>query len=316
MNKISKVKMKSCMSKLLPVIVKDFNRNKYLYLIFLPVAVYFIMFHYKPMYGIIIAFKQYKATLGIAGSPWVGFSNFIRFFNDFYFFRLIKNTFLLSFYSILWGFPIPIIFALLLNEVKSKRFKKLVQTSSYLPHFISVVIVCSIIKQFSLTNGLFNDIIVMLGGERSQLLQQPANFRTIYIASFIWQEFGWNSIIYIAALSGIDQVQYEAAFIDGAGRLAQIWHVTLPGIMPTIVMLLILRMGTVLNVGAEKILLLYNEATYSTADVISTYTYRKGLVKGDMSYSTAISLFNSAVNITFLSATNYISKKLSDVSMF
>jgi len=316
MNKISKVKMKSCMSKLLPVIVKDFNRNKYLYLIFLPVAVYFIMFHYKPMYGIIIAFKQYKATLGIAGSPWVGFSNFIRFFNDFYFFRLIKNTFLLSFYSILWGFPIPIIFALLLNEVKSKRFKKLVQTSSYLPHFISVVIVCSIIKQFSLTNGLFNDIIVMLGGERSQLLQQPANFRTIYIASFIWQEFGWNSIIYIAALSGIDQVQYEAAFIDCAGRLAQIWHVTLPGIMPTIVMLLILRMGTVLNVGAEKILLLYNEATYSTADVISTYTYRKGLVKGDMSYSTAISLFNSAVNITFLSATNYISKKLSDVSMF
>jgi len=316
MNKISKVKMKSCMSKLLPVIVKDFNRNKYLYLIFLPVAVYFIMFHYKPMYGIIIAFKQYKATLGIAGSPWGGFSNFIRFFNDFYFFRLIKNTFLLSFYSILWGFPIPIIFALLLNEVKSKRFKKLVQTSSYLPHFISVVIVCSIIKQFSLTNGLFNDIIVMLGGERSQLLQQPANFRTIYIASFIWQEFGWNSIIYIAALSGIDQVQYEAAFIDCEGRLAQIWHVTLPGIMPTIVMLLILRMGTVLNVGAEKILLLYNEATYSTADVISTYTYRKGLVKGDMSYSTAISLFNSAVNITFLSATNYISKKLSDVSMF
>jgi putative aldouronate transport system permease protein len=316
MNRNRKVKMISSMSKLFPVVVKDFNRNKYLYLIFLPVAAYFILFHYKPMYGIILAFKQYKPTLGITGSPWVGIHNFVRFFNDFYFFRLLKNTFLLSFYSILWGFPVPIIFALLLNEVKNKRFKKLVQTSSYLPHFISIVIVCSIIKQFSLTNGLFNDIIVMLGGERSQLLQQAANFRTIYIASSIWQQFGWNSIIYFAAISSIDQVQYEAAFIDGAGRFARIWHVTLPGIMPTIVMLLILRMGSILSVGAEKILLLYNEATYNTADVISTYTYRKGLIHGDMSYSTAISLFNSAINIIFLSATNYISKKLSDISMF
>lgn len=295
---------------------KDFMRNKYMYLLFIPVAVYFILFCYKPMYGVIIAFKQYSPARGIAASPWVGFENFTRFFGDFYFTRLIRNTFLISFYSILWGFPIPIIFALMLNELSGMRFKKMVQTCSYLPHFISVVIVCSMIKQFSGTNGLFNDIIAFFGGERSQILQVPDNFRTVYVASGVWQEFGWNSIIYLAALAGVDQEQYEAARIDGAGRLAQVWHVTLPGIMPTIIILFILRMGSVLSVGSEKILLLYNSATYSTADVISTYVYRKGMINGDMSYSTAVGLFNSVINILFLTITNRLSKKISDISMY
>lgn len=204
----------------------------------------------------------------------------------------------------------------MLDELRNVRFKKIVQTSSYLPHFISMVVVCSMIKQFSMTNGLFNDIAVLFGGERTQILQNPKNFRTLYVASGVWQEFGWNSIIYLAALAGVDQELYEAARIDGAGRWAQVRHVSLPGIAPTIVMLFILRMGSVLNVGAQKILLLYNPATYSTADVISTYVYRKGMINGDMSYSTAIGLFNSLINVVFLVTTNHISKKVSDISMF
>ena len=295
---------------------KDFARNKYLYLLFIPVALYFILFCYKPMYGVIIAFKHFSSAKGIHGSPWAGFENFRRFFGDYHFTRLIRNTILISLHSILWGFPIPIIFALMLDELRNVRFKKIVQTSSYLPHFISMVVVCSMIKQFSMTNGLFNDIAVLFGGERTQILQNPKNFRTVYVASGVWQEFGWNSIIYLAALAGVDQELYEAARIDGAGRWAQVRHVSLPGIAPTIVMLFILRMGSVLNVGAQKILLLYNPATYSTADVISTYVYRKGMINGDMSYSTAIGLFNSLINVVFLVTTNHISKKVSDISMF
>ncbi len=295
---------------------RDLRKNRYVYLLFVPVLLYLLIFCYKPMYGAIIAFKDYRPTAGIAGSPWVGLKHFKNFFGDFYFTRLIKNTFLISFYSILWGFPIPIIFALLLNEIKNKHFKKFVQTSSYLPHFISMVIVCSMIKLFCMTDGMFNNIIVFFGGEASPLLQYAENFRTIYVASGVWQEFGWGSIIYLAALSGIDQELYEAAEIDGAGRLAQTWHITLPGIAPTIMMLLILRMGSILSVGSEKILLLYNETTYKTADVISTYNYRKGLIDGSYSYSTAVGLFNSVINVIFLVATNTISKKATDIGLF
>ena len=257
------------------VVKKDFRRNKYKYLLFVPVALYFILFAYKPMYGVIIAFKNFRPTLGVFDSPWAGLTHFISFFNDFYFIRILKNTFLISFYSMLFGFPVPIIFALLLNEIRKNKFKRFVQTASYLPHFISTVIVCSMIHQFSYENGLFNDVIAFFGGERSQILQYPQNFRTIYVVSGIWQSFGWNSIIYLAALAGINQELYEAARTDGAGRLAQTWHITLPGITPTIFILLILRTGSLLSVGAEKILLLYSPITYSTADVITTYTYRK-----------------------------------------
>jgi len=295
---------------------RDLKKNKYVYILFIPVLIYLIVFCYKPLYGVIIAFKNFRPTAGIMGSPWVGFKHFENFFGDFYFGRLIKNTFLISLYSILWGFPVPIIFALLLNEVRNTKFKKTIQTCSYLPHFISMVVVCSMIKLFCMTDGMFNNIIVALGGEASPLLQMPENFRTIYVASGVWQEFGWGSIIYLASLAGIDQELYEAAEIDGAGRLAQTWHITIPGIAPTIIMLLILRMGSIISVGSEKILLLYNEATYKTADVISTYNYRKGLLEGSYSYASAVGLFNSVINVIFLVATNTISKKVTDIGLF
>ena len=313
---ISAKKKQDVTGMLAQKVKKDFFRNKYIYLLFLPVAVYFILFHYKPIYGIVIAFKQFSPAKGINGSPWVGMQNFTRFFEDFYFGRLIRNTFVISLYSVIWGFPVPILFALLLNELSAVKFKKVVQTCSYLPHFISLVIVCSMIKQFSGTNGLFNNIIASFGGERMPILQLPEYFRTVYITSDIWQDFGWNSIIYLAALSGVDQELYEAAKIDGSGRFSQVIHVSIPGILPTIIMLFILRMGSILNVGAQKILLLYNPATYKTADVISSYVYRKGMLNGDMSYSTAVGLFNSVINVIFLLLTNYISKKVSDISMF
>ena len=295
---------------------QDFARNKYKYLIFLPGTMYLLLFCYKPMYGAIIAFQKYRPALGILKSQWVGFENFENFFGDFYFARTLRNTLLLSCYQLAWGFPLPILFALLLNELKSPRFKRFVQTTSYLPHFISLVVVCSLIKQFSLTKGLFNEIIAFFGGERTPLLQYPNNFRTIYVASEVWQHFGWNSIIYLAALTSIDPALYEAAEIDGAGRLRRALHITIPGLTSTITMMLILNVGGILSLGSEKVLLLYNQATYKTADIISTYTYRKGLIESDFSFSTAVGLFNSAVNVCFLISANLLSKKVTDVGLF
>ncbi|WP_105614855.1 ABC transporter permease [Vallitalea okinawensis] len=295
---------------------KDFIRNRSLYLMVLPVIAYFIIFKYIPMYGASIAFKNYSPGLGIMGSPWIGLDHFVRFFNSVSFWRVLKNTFLLSLYSLLWGFPAPIILALLLNELKVKRFKNSVQTITYLPHFISLVVIIGLLKDFSITDGLFNDIIVLLGGERMPLLQKPEFFRTLYISSGIWQEIGWGSIIYLAALAGIDEQLYEAAMIDGANRWKQTLHVTLPGISSTIVILLILRIGRLLSVGFEKIILMYNPATYEVADVISTYVYRVGLLEFSWSYSTAIGLFNSVLNFTLLIAANKISKKFSESSLW
>ena len=214
------------------------------------------------------------------------------------------------------GISVTYIVALLLNELKSPRFKRFVHTTSYLPHFISLVVVCSLIKQFSLTKGLFNEIIAFFGGERTPLLQYPNNFRTIYVASEVWQHFGWYSIIYLAALTSIDPALYEAAEIDGAGRLRRALHITIPGLTSTITMMLILNVGGILSLGSEKVLLLYNQATYKTADIISTYTYRKGLIESDFSFSTAVGLFNSAVNVCFLISANLLSKKVTDVGLF
>lgn len=303
-------------SSLLNTISKDIKRNKYKYLIALPIIVYFILFAYKPMYGILIAFKDYRPSLGISDSEWVGLKYFKTFFKDIYFMRLLKNTFSISLLNILWGFPAPIIFALLLNEIRGTFFKRTVQTISYMPHFISIVVICGLIKSFSMTDGVFNDIIAFLGGERSSLLSQKDLFPTIYISSGLWQEVGWGAIIYIAALAGIDQEQYEAAKIDGAGRFRQMLNITLPGLLPTITVLFILRMGSVLNVGYEKILLLYQPTIYETADVISTYVYRKGILEGGWSYSTAVGVFNSVVNVFFLLITNYLSKKINKVGLF
>lgn len=295
---------------------KDWMRNRSLYLMIIPVLIFFILFHYKPMYGAIIAFKDYTPALGIAESPWVGWDNFTRFFSSVYFGRLIRNTILLSFYSLLFGFPAPIILALLLNEVKNKKFKGLTQTVTYLPHFISMIVVTGMLVDFSMTSGLFNDIIELFGGERSPLLQNPDLYRTIYVASGIWQEIGWGSIIYLSALSGVDSQLYEAAQIDGAGKWRQLIHVTLPGIAPTIIIMFILKMGTLMNMGYEKTILLYNPATYETADIISSYIYRIGLLEQDWSYSTAIGLFNSVINLGLLLITNKIARKCGETSLW
>lgn len=295
---------------------KDWNRNRSLYLMVIPVVLFYLLFHYKPMYGAVIAFQDYNPRLGVLGSDWVGFEQFIRFFTSPYFGRLIKNTLLLSVYGIVFGFPAPIILALLLNELKARKFKKTVQTITYLPHFISLVVVTGIIKDFTQSTGLINDIIVMLGGTRTSLIQNPALYRTIYIVSDIWQSVGWGSIIYLSALSGVDQQLYEAAAIDGAGRWKQLIHVTLPGIAPTIVIMLIMRMGQLLGTGYEKTILLYNEATYETADVIASYIYRVGILERNWSYSTAIGLFNSVINLTLLIITNKISKRVSETSLW
>ena len=295
---------------------KDMKRNWTLYVIAVPMIVFYILFAYKPMYGALIAFKEYKPPLGFSGSPWVGFAQFQRFFSSPFFGRLMKNTVLLSLYSLLFGFPAPIILALLLNEVRRTGFKKVVQTISYLPHFISIIVVAGMITDFSMSTGLFNQIIEFFGGQRHPLLQDPSLYRTIYVASDIWQQIGWGSIIYLSALSGVDQQLYEAAEVDGAGRFKKLIHVTLPAITPTIVIMLILRIGSLLSIGYEKTILLYNPSTYETADIISSYVYRVGILEKGWSYSTAIGLFNSIINLVLLLLANTFSRKLTETSLW
>ncbi|MDR1400289.1 MAG: ABC transporter permease subunit [Treponema sp.] len=298
------------------VLRRDMQRNWELYMLVIPVILYYALFAYKPMYGALIAFKNFVPARGFSGSPWVGFDNFARFFRSPYLGRLFRNTFLISFYSLLFGFPAPIILALFLNEVRHSAYKRTVQTLSYLPHFISMVVVAGMITDFSMTSGLFNDIVAFFGGTRTPLLQQPGLFRPIYVISGIWQGVGWGTIIYLAALSGVDPQLYEAAMIDGAGRIRQVFAVTLPSIIPTIIIMLILRIGNLLDVGYEKTLLLYNPATYETADIISTYVYRVGLLEQNFSYSTAIGLFNSLINFILLIVANKISRKVSETSLW
>lgn len=290
--------------------------NKYLYLMMLPVVAYYLIFHYTPMYGAVIAFKDYTPIKGILGSDWVGLKHFIDFFDSYYFWRILKNTLLISLYSLLFEFPMPILLALLINEVRQRRFKRVVQTITYMPYFISLVVICGIITDFTNADGLINRLFMWLGYDGQAMLQKPELFRPIYILSEIWQRIGWESIIYIAALTSIDQEQYEAARIDGANRLKQMFYITLPGILPTITIMLILRMGNLLNVGFEKIILLYNPVTYETADVISSFVYRKGLLEFGWSYSSAVGLFNSIINLILLVTANYISRRVSNNSLW
>ena len=290
--------------------------NKSLYLMVLPVLLYYFLFCYKPMYGAIIAFKNFMPGRGIANSPWVGLQNFTDFFTSIYCFRVIKNTLVISLVSIIFGFPAPIILALLLNEIQNNAFKKTVQTITYMPHFISLVVVCGMILEFTSNTGFITYFLHYFGFPLTNMMNHANYFVPVYVISDIWQGIGWGSIIYLAALTGIDPSLYEAAEIDGAGRWKQLLHVTMPGIMSTVVIMLILRMGGIMSVGYEKIILLYNPATYSTADVISSFTYRKGLQDFDWSYSTAVGLFNSAINFVFLVLTNWMSKKFTDSSLW
>ena len=294
----------------------DVKKNKGLYIILIPVLLWFVIFAYLPMFGLVMAFENYTPKGGFLGSQFVGLKHFIDFFGSVYFGRLIRNTLAISVLNLVVGFPAPIIFALLLNEIASKVFKKTIQTVSYLPYFISLVIVCGLIADFTASDGPITDLIVALGGQRMNYLGQPEYFRTIYVLSDLWQGIGFSSIIYLAALAGIDQELYEAAQIDGAGHISRLIHITIPGIMTTIITLLILRMGTMFAVGYEKIILLYSNNTFETADVISSYVYRKGLLEQNYSYSAAVGLFNSVINTVLLIISNTLSRKFTETSLF
>lgn len=294
----------------------DIRKNPMLYIMLLPVLIYYVLFHYWPMYGAMIAFKDFSPRLGIWGSDWAGFEHFATFFDGAYFWRTIRNTVMLSGYDLLFGFPAPIILALLLNEVRNRFFKRAVQTITYLPHFISLVVICGMIKEFTSSSGVINDIIVFFGGERVSLLMEQGLFRTIYVSSDIWQHIGWGTIIYLAALIGIDPERYEAAKMDGAGRWKQMMHVTLPGMLPTIVVLLILNIGRMMNLGFEKVILLYNPGIYETADIIASYVYRVGLQEFNYSYSSAVGLFNSVISFILVIFSNWLSRRLNDTSLW
>jgi len=295
---------------------KDLKRYKGAYLIAIPVVLFYILFCYKPMYGIIIAFKDFTPAAGILESDWVGLQHFQDFFDSYYFGRILKNTLVISLASILFGFPAPIIFALMLNEVKNDKFKRITQTISYMPHFISMVVVCGMISLFTSSKGIITYILTLFGGEQIAMLSNPDYFVPIYVLSGIWQELGWGAIIYLSALSAIDPQLYEAARIDGANRWKLTLHVTLPGIAGTVIIMLLLRLGSVMSVGYEKIVLLYNAGIYETADVISTFVYRKGLLEYQWSYSAAVGIFNSVINFTLIILFNRISRKMTDISLW
>lgn len=296
---------------------KEMKRNWQLYALLLIVAAYFIIFHYIPIYGLQIAFKDFNAAKGIWGSKWVGFKHFNRFFNSYYFERLLWNTFSISVYQLAVGFPIPIIFALMLNEVKNKHYKKLVQNMTYIPHFISVVVVVGMVFVFlDYNNGIVNRLMEAVGIGRIKFMESPEWFKTIFVFSGVWQNAGWNSIIYLAALTNVDKELYDAAKVDGASRIKRIRHINLPCIAPTVIILLILNMGNLLTVGYQKALLMQNQLNISASDVISTYVYRGGILEAQYSFATAVSLFNSVISFGLVISANYISRKLSDVYLW
>jgi putative aldouronate transport system permease protein len=296
---------------------RNIKANYQLYLLIIPVIAYYVIFHYWPMYGAQIAFKQFTPSDGIFGSKWVGFKHYIDYYNSYYFWRLIRNTILINVYNLVFGFPAPILLALLINEVRLRFFKRTVQTITYIPHFVSMIVICGLLKDMLNANGFFNYLVNGLFNKPGiAYLLDPKYFRAIYVSSGIWQEIGWGSIVYLAAITSIDPELYEAAVIDGAGRFRKLLHITIPCILPTIIILLILRVGRMMNVGSEKVLLLYNSATYETADVISTFVYRKGLLEMNYSYSAAVDLMNSVINFILVASTNQISKKLSETSLW
>jgi len=291
---------------------QDIKKNLPLYLLVLPVIIYFLIFNYLPMTGIFMAFEDYTPVKGIFHSKFVGFKNFIRFFTAPNFFQILRNTLVISLLGLGIGFPLTIGFALLLNEITNTAFKKVVQTMSYIPYFVSMVIICGLIIDFVSSNGIISNLLVALGFKRQNLLLNPKYFWAIYIISDLWQGLGYGSIVFIAAISGINPELYEAAVIDGCGRWRRMWNITLPSIMPTVVTMFVLKCGMLMTVGFDKILLLYNPSIYSTADVIATHVQRMGLEKMQYGYSAAVGLFNSIVGTILLLVSNKMSKKLTD----
>ncbi len=292
-------------------------KNRELYILVIPVVIYFILFHYKPMFGLAIVFESnFNPRRGVMASGFVGFQHFITFFTGPFFLSRMWNTLRISLSMLVFGFPSPIIFALLLNELRGKIFTRTVQTVTYMPHFISMVVLCSMVREFTNSGGFINQIAMVFGYDGLSMLNKGNLFLPIYVLSGIWQSIGWDSIVYLAALTGIDMQLYEAAKIDGAGRWKQTLHVTLPGILPTIITMFIMRCGQIMSVGYEKIILLYNESIYEQSDVISTYVYRIGLVQRQYSYSTAVGLFNSVINFILVILANTISRRLTQTSLW
>jgi putative aldouronate transport system permease protein len=297
--------------------VKTIAANWQLYVIIAPVLAYFAIFHYAPMYGLQIAFKDFIATKGITGSSWVGLKHFKQFFQSYYAARIIANTLGISLMQLLIGFPIPILLAIMINEVSSSKFKKTVQTVTYAPHFLSAVVLVGMMITFlSPRNGIINQIIALFGGERIFFFSEPGWFKSLYVFSDVWQNMGWASIIYLAALAGIDPQQYEAAVIDGAGKFQKIVHITIPGLLPTAIILLILNLGTLMSVGFEKVFLMQNDLNLDSSEIISTYVYKKGLIGAQYSFSAAVGLFNSLINFILLLVVNGLSKRLSKTSLW
>lgn len=296
---------------------RNFQRYKSLYFLTIPLALYFIIFNYVPMFGLLMAFEDFKPAHGFFGSTFVGLKNFVDFFTAPNFLEILRNTFVISALGLAVGFPLSILFALLINEIYVKWFKKTVQTISYMPYFVSTIVLCGLVIEFCSTNGLITNALVSLGVvDRQNLLQNPSYFWAINLISDQWQGLGYGSIVFIAAITNVSGELHEAAAIDGANRLQRVWHITLPGIMTMVVSMLILKCGMLMTVGFDKILNIYNTAIYSTADVISTYVYRVGLNGGRYGYGAAVGLFNSVVNLVLLLASNAISKKYAEQSLF
>jgi putative aldouronate transport system permease protein len=294
--------------------------HRFYYYLIIPGMLYFLIFDYIPMFGIIVAFKDISPFEGVSAiftNDWVGFKHFVRFWNSYYFWNVMRNTLLISGYKLLIGFPASILLALLLNELRNAVYKRIVQTISYLPHFISTVVVAGLAMMvLSTDGGLVNAIIVQFGGEPIHFLGNPLYFRSVLVISHVWQTIGWGSILYLAAMTGIDPGLYEAAKMDGASRIRQAWHITLPGIAPVIAILLILSIGGLLNAGFEKVLLLYSPAVYEVADIIDTYVYREGLSKLDYSFATAVGLFKNVLAMFLILGANYIAKKMNQTGIW
>ncbi|MEG0766678.1 MAG: ABC transporter permease subunit [Clostridia bacterium] len=296
---------------------KRILRNWDLYLLLIPVLAFYLLFHYGPMYGVQLAFKKFMPIKGIDGSPWVGLTHFIRFFNSPYFNRLLWNTLSLSLLQLAFGFPLPILLALMINEVSNVRYKKIVQNITYAPHFISTVVIVGLIRSFvNLDYGIVNTFIRALGGEGANYLIKPDWFRPLYVGTSVWQNAGWNSIIYIAALSGVDPQLHESAMIDGANHYQCVWHINMPSILPTIVIMLILNVGSIMNVGFEKAFLMQNDLNLRVSDIISTYSYRLGIQGAQYDFATAIGLFNSVINCILLVLVNTISRRVGETSLW
>lgn len=300
-----------------PPILQYLQRDWQLYLLLIPVMFYYIVYQYLPMGGLVMSFQNYIPALGFFDSQWVGFDNFIRFFESYSFWRVLINTIEVSVLQLIFGFPFPVILALLLNEVRNKYFKRTVQTITYAPHFISTVVLVGMMTLvLSPSTGIVNKLIESLGGESINFMTEPGWFKPLYVISDIWQNAGWGAIIYVAALSSVDPQLHESAVIDGANRWQRIWHINLPGILPTIIIMLIMQTGRVMNIGFEKVFLMQTDPNLVASDVISTFVYRNGLIQGQLSFAAAVGMFNSVINFILVFVVNKISSKLSDISLW